>query len=121
MFLITLQISLSIHGEGRGEVLFRYYQPETITVNIHYFYAAVFLKVLTQLGYIYVHTAAVEISITAPNALQCGIARQQVVLICAQHQQQFIFFWRKGLRIAIMFQRTQLAVEMIAAEVEFYL
>src|SRR5690606_13146538 len=78
-------------GLGKSlQVLFGHYQPETITVYIHYFHAAVFLQVLTQFCYIYVHTTTVEVSIATPYSFQGSITRQQVIFIFTKHQQQLI-------------------------------
>ena len=54
----------------------RNYKPEAVAMNVHDLYAAVFFKVFTQLGNVYVHTTSIEIRVAAPYPFQCGFAGQ---------------------------------------------
>ena len=82
-------------------VLFSY-EPEAIAVDVYDLHAAVFFQIFAQFGDVYVHAAAVEVGVAAPYALQRQFAWQQVVLVFAQHQQQFIFLRRKGMTVVAM-------------------
>ena len=50
--------------------LLRYYQPESISVNIHDFNVGIFLKVFPEFGNINIHAPSIEIGIAAPYFLQ---------------------------------------------------
>ena len=57
---------------------------------VHYFHSRIVLQIFAELGYVNVHAAAIEVGIAAPYPLQCGFARQQIVLVFAKHQERVI-------------------------------
>ncbi len=53
----------------------RSYQTKTISVNIHYFNGCIVTQIFSEFRDIYIHTAAVKISITAPYFFQSCFPR----------------------------------------------
>ena len=59
------------YNEGLKQLFFFVnYQSETIAVNVHNLDLGIVLQILAQFGNIHVHTAAIEVGVAAPDALQ---------------------------------------------------